>query len=104
MLTASLGATGFIAGDLLYLLAKTHPEYAITCLVRKQENADKVQSKYPDVRCVLGSNESDEVIQSEVEKADLIIRKSGFCSTVLTPQIPRSRPTIYPASPPSALL
>lgn len=83
MLTSSLGATGFIAGDLLYLLAKTHPEYAITCLVRTQENADKVRSKYPDVRCVLGSNDSDEVIQSEVEKADLIIRKSGACSAVL---------------------
>jgi len=101
MLTASLGATGFIAGDLLYLLAKTHPEYAITCLVRTQENADKVQSKYPDVKCVLGSNDSDEVIQSEVEKADLFI---GPCSTVLMSQTPQSRPTTYPASPPSALL
>jgi hypothetical protein len=102
-LTSSLGATGFIAGDLLYLLNKTHPEYDITCLVRTQENADKVKSKYPDVRCALGSNDSDEVIQSEVEKADLIIRVSEFCLTVLTVQTPLSQPTISPASPQSAL-
>jgi hypothetical protein len=73
------------------------------CLDRKQENADKVKSKYPDVRCALGSNDSDEVIQSEVEKADLVIRESELCSTVLTVQTQQSRPTTYPVSPRSAL-
>ncbi|THX74661.1 hypothetical protein D6D04_07816 [Aureobasidium pullulans] len=45
-----LGATGYIGGDLLYLLNKTHPE----------------------VKIALGDNNSADVIAEEVAKADLI--------------------------------
>lgn len=34
------GATGYIKGDLLYVISHEHPEWEITCIVRTEEKGE----------------------------------------------------------------
>ena len=70
-----LGATGYIGGDLLYLLNETHPDFEITALVRNREKAAAITAEYPQVQIVYGDNESSQVIEEQVARADVIFRK-----------------------------
>ncbi|EXM20597.1 hypothetical protein RAB80_010352 [Fusarium oxysporum f. sp. vasinfectum] len=65
------GATGYVGGDALYTLAKEHPEYEITALVRSQEKGDIVTSQYPSIRLVYGSLDNFDLLANEVSKADI---------------------------------
>lgn len=73
-----LGATGFIGGDLLASLQEQHPEYEITCLVRTLDKADNIRAVYPDVKVVLGDNESAEIVERETMNADIVFRECRF--------------------------
>lgn len=73
-----LGATGFIGGDLLASLQEQYPEYEITCLVRTQDKADIIRAVYPDVKVVLGDNESAEIVERESMNADIVFRERRF--------------------------
>jgi putative NADH-flavin reductase len=73
----SLGATGFVGGDLLSQLQTRHAEeFSVTCLVRTEEKGEQIRKVYPDVRVVLGDNDDGEVIEREVREADIVFRKS----------------------------
>jgi nucleoside-diphosphate-sugar epimerase len=73
-----LGATGFIGGDLLAGLQEQYPEYEITCLVRTQDKADTIRAVYPDVKVVLGDDESAEIVERETMNADIVFRECRF--------------------------
>ncbi|THW46118.1 hypothetical protein D6D25_04378 [Aureobasidium pullulans] len=81
-----LGATGYIGGDLLYLLNKTHPEYEITVLVRDQDKAAIIAAEHPRVKIALGDNNSADVIAEEVAKADLIYHAANSADDVSSVQ------------------
>ena len=53
-----------------------HPDWNYTCLVRTQEKAEAVQQAFPGVRTVIGDLDSDELLEEEAARADIIIRKS----------------------------
>lgn len=69
------GATGYIAGDALYVLNKAHPEYEYTALVRSQEKADKVRAAYPKINIVLGGLDDSSLLEEEAAKADVVLRR-----------------------------
>ncbi|KAI1260124.1 NAD(P)-binding protein [Xylariaceae sp. FL1019] len=67
------GATGYIAGDALHLLAEKHPEYEYAALVRTEDKAKKVRDALPKVRIVLGSLDDSDVLRKEAAWADLVL-------------------------------
>ncbi|KXG49812.1 Semialdehyde dehydrogenase, NAD-binding [Penicillium griseofulvum] len=66
------GATGYIGGDGLFTIASTHPDWEFSALVRSEEKANQVTSKYPQIRTVIGDLDSSELIEEEVKKADIV--------------------------------
>ncbi|EWY79801.1 hypothetical protein FOYG_17090 [Fusarium oxysporum NRRL 32931] len=67
------GATGFIGGDVLYLLSQQHPDWQWTCLVRDSEKAAKVSAKYPNAIMAIGSLDDVDLIEKEAATADIVI-------------------------------
>ncbi|CAG8123680.1 unnamed protein product [Penicillium olsonii] len=68
----STGATGYIGGDGLFAIAKAHPNWELSALVRSQEKATQVTAKYPQIRTVLGDLNSSDLIEKEVQNADIV--------------------------------
>ena len=68
------GATGYIAGDALYVLNKAHPEYNYSLLVRTQEKAEKIKQEYPNSRIVIGDLAASDILEREAAKADIVLR------------------------------
>ncbi|KAJ5562798.1 hypothetical protein N7535_002755 [Penicillium sp. DV-2018c] len=66
------GATGYIGGDGLFAIASAHPDWQISALVRSEEKATQVTSKYPQVRTVIGDLDSSDLIEEEVKNADIV--------------------------------
>lgn len=66
------GATGFVGGDALHTIAKAHPEYQITCLVRNSSKGALVAKAYPKIRLVYGDLDSSELIREESTNADIV--------------------------------
>ncbi|OCL13479.1 NAD dependent epimerase/dehydratase family protein [Glonium stellatum] len=66
------GATGYIGGDALYVIANAHPEYEITALVRNSDKGAKVASQYPSIRLVYGDLDSTALLTEEAAKADIV--------------------------------
>jgi uncharacterized protein YbjT (DUF2867 family) len=77
------GATGYIGGDALEAIAKAHPEYDITCLVRNSDKGAQVAKQYPKIKLVYGDLESADVIEEESKKADIVLSKSNLKSPSL---------------------
>lgn len=69
------GVTGYIGGDFLYLLARAHLNWVITCMVRDKEKGASVTAQYPQVRVVQGSNQDYDLIRSESKEADIVFGK-----------------------------
>ena len=59
-------------------LQEQYPEYEITCLVRTQDKADTIRAVHPDVKVVLGDNESAEIVERETMNADIVFRECRF--------------------------
>ncbi|KAI5286810.1 hypothetical protein KEM54_006489 [Ascosphaera aggregata] len=70
------GATGYICGDLLYVVAKAHPDWELSALVRTDERAQQLRRHYSNVRIVKGTLDSADVVEEEVKNADIVYRKS----------------------------
>lgn len=68
--------TGYIGGDALYALNQSHPEYEITALVRNTDKGAKIAQQYPKVQLVYGDLDSEDVIEAEAGKADVVCRMS----------------------------
>ena len=71
------GATGYIGGDLLYVISGERPEWEITCIVRTKEKGEKVRASFPKVHLVYGDNNSTGLIEEEAAKADIIYHTSA---------------------------
>jgi 1-deoxy-D-xylulose 5-phosphate reductoisomerase len=70
----STGTTGYIGGDSLYLISQTHPDWELTALVRNNEKATQLTSKFPQVRVAYGDLDNAQVLEEESAKADIIYR------------------------------
>lgn len=69
------GATGYIGGDALFHLSQKHSDLELALLVRSESKAQKVQSKYPNARIVLGSLDDSDIVRREAEWADIVLRE-----------------------------
>jgi nucleoside-diphosphate-sugar epimerase len=67
------GATGFIGGTILASLYKSNPEIHIKALIRRQENADHLQSIYPNLEPVIGDLSSLELLKATAASVDFVI-------------------------------
>ncbi|KAF9042834.1 NAD(P)-binding protein [Hymenopellis radicata] len=68
------GATGFIGGELLISLSQEFPDFPITALVRNaKEREAALKTLHPNITAVEGALASDEIIQAESAKADIVI-------------------------------
>ncbi|KAJ5462922.1 hypothetical protein N7475_007866 [Penicillium sp. IBT 31633x] len=66
------GATGYIGGDGLFAIASAHPDWEFSALVRSEEKAKQVTSKFPQIRTVIGDLDSSKLIEEEVKNADIV--------------------------------
>ena len=64
--------TGYIGGDAIYAIAKAHPEYDITCLVRNSDKGATVASQHPSIKLVYGDLDKVELIEEEAKRADIV--------------------------------
>ncbi|KAL0935104.1 nucleoside-diphosphate-sugar epimerase [Colletotrichum truncatum] len=67
------GATGYIGGDALFHLTHKYPDLDLALLVRSEDKAKTVQSKYPNARIVLGSLDDSDIIRREAAWADIVL-------------------------------
>lgn len=65
------GATGYVGGDALFILARAHPDYEITALVRSKGKGQEVHNHYPSIHLVYGTLDDFELLAQEVAKADI---------------------------------
>lgn len=70
----STGITGYIAGDAFVTLYKKHPDYEYTALIRSEEKAKQVTSKYPGVNIAIGDLDSYDLIKEQAAKNDIVLR------------------------------
>lgn len=66
------GSTGYIGGEVLYVVSQAHPDWEITALVRSKEKAAQITSKFPNVKIAHGDLDSKDLIEEEVKNADIV--------------------------------
>jgi nucleoside-diphosphate-sugar epimerase len=71
------GVTGFVGGAVLAALHETHPNIAITALVRKEADANTLQSAYPMLTPIIGDLTLLPLLTSCAAAADFVIHMSG---------------------------
>lgn len=69
------GASGYIGGEALYALVKSHPEYYIRALVRDAVKGHAISSAFPSVQVVEGNLDDASILAAEVSRADVVLRK-----------------------------
>jgi hypothetical protein len=69
------GTTGYIGGDALYALEKTHPEYEYTALVRNSDKGAPIAALYPKIRLVYGTLDDSKLLEEESARAEIVLRK-----------------------------
>lgn len=74
-----IGATGFIGAAVYDLIYAKHPEYDYTALVRNKEKAEELVAHYPLTRAIVGDLNDPQFIESEAEKANIVISKHPHC-------------------------
>lgn len=74
-----LGATGFLSGDVLPLLARDFPDDTVRALVRNPtaERVAKLQALHPRLVVVAGDLNDAPVIVEEASKADIVINSAS---------------------------
>ncbi|KAJ6536134.1 hypothetical protein B0H19DRAFT_1222948 [Mycena capillaripes] len=74
-----LGASGFVGGELLLLLAREHPEFRIRALLRDvtPERTSALKALHPGIEIVQGFFEDRQTIQTEAEEADIVINTAS---------------------------
>lgn len=73
-LASRTGASGYIGGQVLHELARSHPDYEITALLRDEKKAKTIQEAYPKVRIVIGDLDNEALIEQEAAKASIVLR------------------------------
>ncbi|RSL98264.1 hypothetical protein CEP52_010425 [Fusarium oligoseptatum] len=67
------GASGYIGGDLLHLLSKSHPHYRIRALVRDATKGEAIKRSFGQVQIVNGGLDDTELIAREAVGADVVV-------------------------------
>ncbi|KZL68646.1 nucleoside-diphosphate-sugar epimerase [Colletotrichum incanum] len=67
------GATGYIGGSVLSLLAKSHPEYAVRALVRDSSKGKLITDAFSKVEVVEGELDDVDTITREASNADVVV-------------------------------
>ncbi|KAL5591679.1 hypothetical protein ACKLNR_013162 [Fusarium oxysporum f. sp. zingiberi] len=67
------GATGYIGGDVLHTLLKSHPEYKVRALVRDVSKGAAITKSYSQVQLVTGGLDDADVIAQEAQDADVVL-------------------------------
>ncbi|KAF2637808.1 NAD(P)-binding protein [Massarina eburnea CBS 473.64] len=67
------GATGYIGGDALYVIANTYPDLAITALVRNSDKGAKIAAQYTKIKLVYGNLDNADILTEETAKADITL-------------------------------
>lgn len=67
------GATGYIGGTAHAYIAKAHPDWEFTLLVRNEERGKPIEEKYPDARFVYGGLDDDDLVQKAAAEADIVV-------------------------------
>jgi putative NADH-flavin reductase len=75
------GASGYIGGDLLYLIAKRHPEYGVTALVRNTAQIETISRFSNNVQVVQGTLDDEGILEKEASEADIVL--SNCCYTII---------------------
>lgn len=70
-----LGSTGYVGGELLVAIFNEQLPVEVVCLVREEEQGRRIQRRWSSVEVVIGDLDSDEVLQREAAKADVVIRE-----------------------------
>ncbi|RGP64016.1 hypothetical protein FLONG3_9715 [Fusarium longipes] len=80
------GASGYIGGDVLYLLLKSHPDYKVRALVRDESKGAAITSAFSQVEIVNGSLDDADVIAKEAREADVVLHlaATGHLNSVQT--------------------
>lgn len=71
------GVTGFVGGSVLSALYRAHPEIRITALVRKESDAAKLQSAFPNLSIIIGTLSSLSLLTSNAAAADIVIHMAA---------------------------
>ena len=72
----STGASGYIGGDVLHQLLKSHPEYRVRALVRDASKGAAITKVFKQVEIVNGGLDDTDIIAQEAKEADIVIRLS----------------------------
>ncbi|KAF3762240.1 NAD(P)-binding protein [Cryphonectria parasitica EP155] len=67
----------YVGGDIAHALQQKHPDYDYTYLVRSEERAKLVKSKYPEAKIVYGSLDDSAVIEKAASEADIVIHTAN---------------------------
>ncbi|KAL6901050.1 hypothetical protein GGI43DRAFT_403931 [Trichoderma evansii] len=80
------GASGYIGGDFLHLLAKSHPQYRIRALIRDASKGEAIKKTYNQVQIVPGELDNTDIIAQEARDADIVIHlaATGHLKSVQT--------------------
>lgn len=70
--------SGYIGGHVVAPLQKVHPEYQLVALVRNENQAKVIQTAFPAIETVIGDLDSDNVLQAEAAKADVVLSKLSY--------------------------
>jgi len=72
-MSQSIGGTGHIGGAILELISIAHPQLTVTVLVRDDAKADRLKSKYPQIRTVIGDLDSVDVLETCSKDSEIVI-------------------------------
>ncbi|KAK0384119.1 hypothetical protein NLU13_8208 [Sarocladium strictum] len=67
------GATGYIGGTAHAYIAKAHPDWEITLLVRSEERAKPIKEAYPNTKFLYGSLDDADIVQKAAAEADIVV-------------------------------
>ncbi|KAL3422120.1 nucleoside-diphosphate-sugar epimerase [Phlyctema vagabunda] len=67
------GATGYIGGDFLATLRKSHPEFEVISLIRSETQKAPIQSQLPGVHVVVGDLDNSDLIEKHSREADIVV-------------------------------
>lgn len=68
-----------MGGDSLYEVAKSHPKYTFSALVRSDSSAEEISAKYPELKIVRGDLDDVKTVEEESSKSDIVL--SMLCVT-----------------------
>ncbi|KAF8603087.1 NAD(P)-binding protein [Ceratobasidium sp. AG-I] len=83
-----LGATGYVGGSLLVSLLTEYPSAKFSALVRKAAAGEAVKALAPErITIIQGSHSDHELIQTQVQKADIVLNIADADDLELTKSI-----------------